>query len=239
MSSNRTPPFWSLISNGEHIVGCTGQTVYVYDMNNNLLAKFPKHRYVYTSAFSPSGDMFTVKSVSGYLAFYSLKDYTLLKKFRFSKINGSQDDGFCFNADGSEFYNIERHTYSSALSIYDTKDFSLKKRLFHEDRFTELCDIEYDTVSDTVYIIGFFRDKKSGVANEHYIAKLVNDNITDIIIISYKEYVNCTEYKNLLRFGESNFAKEFFTTNPDIKLSPEENYTIAQLHNMKKNFWNK
>ena len=236
MSMNRTPPFWSLISNGEHIVGCTGQTIYIYDINNNLIEKFPKHRYVYTSAFSPSGDMFAVKSVAGYLAFYSLRDYTLLKKFRFSKVDGSQDDGFCFNADGSKFYNIERHTYSysSALSIYDTKDFTLIKRLFHDDRFTELCDIEYDAESDTFYIIGFFRDKKSGVANKRYIAKLVNDILTDIIVISNKEYVNCTEFKNMQRFGFSKFANEYFETNPCDKFF-EEDWSIANTYINKQN----
>ena len=237
MSSNRKPSFWSLISNGEYIVGTTGQTVYVYDSNNTELAKFKDLKYAYTPVLSPKGDIFVVKSTDGRMAVYSLNDLTLIKKFRYSKVTSSQDDGLCFNADGNELYNIERHTYSysSALSIYDTKDFSLKKRLFYEDRFTELCDIEYDTTSDTFYIIGFFRDKNSGVANERYIAKLVNDNLTDIIVISNKEFVNCTEYKNLLRFGESDFAKEFFITNPDIILSPEDNYSISMLYAMKSN----
>ncbi len=235
MSCNRTPPFHSLISNGEYIVGCTGQTVYVYDINNTLVAKYPKHRYVYYSAFSPCGDMFAVKSVEGYLAFYSLKDYSLLKKFRFSKVDGAQDDGFCFSPDGNEFYNIERQINSciSALSIYDTKDFSLKKRLFQEDIFTELSDIEYDTESDAFYIIGFFRDKKSRVANERYIAKLINDEMKDIVIITNKEYVNCTENKRLKRMGFSKAAREYFETNPDDK-SYEEDWALSHIYNLKK-----
>lgn len=235
MSTNRTPPFHSLISNGKYIVGCTSQTVYVYDINNTLITKYPKHRYVYYSSFSPSGDMFAVKSVEGYLAFYSLKDYSLLKKFRFSKVDGAQDDGFCFSPDGNEFYNIERQTNSciSALSFYDTKDFSLKKRLFLEDIFTELSDIEYDTKSAVFYIIGFFRDKKSRVANERYIAKLINDEMKDVVIITNKEYVNCIEYKRLQRMGFSKLAREYFETNPEYK-SSDEDWSLSHIHNLKK-----
>lgn len=234
MSKSRKPSFWSLISNGEYIVGTTGQTVYIYDKNNTELAKFKDIKYAYTPLFSPNGDIFVVKSTDGRMAVYSLKDLTLIKKFRYSK-EASQDDGLCFNSDGSELYNIERHKYlySTALSIYDTHDFSLKKRLFQDDKLVELCDIEYDDESDNFYLIGFFRDEKTRVADKYFIAKLINDEIKNIIIITFSEYNNCTEYKNLMRLGFSEFAKEFFITNPDIILSPEDNYTITQLYKQK------
>ncbi len=228
--NERTPPFWTLISNGEHIVGCTGQTVYVYDKNNNLIVKYPKHRYVYTSAFSPAGDMFVVKSVEGYLAFYSLKDYTLLKKFRFSKVSGSQDDGFCFNADGTEFYNIERHINScrSALSVYDTADFSLKKQLFLDNDKLFMEQIEYDTQSECFYLLGFLRADNEHPNNRRFVAKLINDKLIDLIIVLSKAYNECVAYIETVRMGSSKMALEYFKTN-DIDFDNIKKLTIADL----------
>lgn len=237
MSMNRTPPFWSLISNGEYIVGCTGQTIYVYDINNTLITKFPKHRYVYNSAFSPAGDMFAVKSVEGYLAFYSLKDYSLLKKFRVSKVDCGHEDGFCFSPDGTEFFNIERHINScqTVLSIYDIKDFSIKKRLFEDDMLTMLSDIEFDKDAKTYYLIGFYRVKENStyIKKQCFIIKMSEDNIADYVKITWKEYVACTEYKRLQRMGFSKAAREYFETNPDDK-SFEEDWSLSHIYNLKK-----
>ena len=215
MSSNRTPSFWSLISNSEHIIGCTGQTVYIYDKYNNLIKKFPKHKHVYTAAFSPAGDMFAVKSVEGYLSFYSLKDYTLLKKFRFSKVDGSQDDGYCFNSDGSEFYNIERQVNScrTVLSIYNTSDFTLKKQLFSDNAEMMLERIEYDLDTDIFYMMGFFRRNKVNTKIRRFVAKLVDDKITEIIIVPIKDYNECIAYLDTISMGKSKMAKEYYKTN--------------------------
>ncbi len=237
MQNNRTPPFWSLINNGEHIIGCTGQTVYVYDINNNLIKKFPKHKYVYTSAFSPAGDMFAVKSVEGYLAFYSLKDYSLLKKFRFSKVDGSQDDGFCFNSDGTEFYNIERQINScrTALSIYSTTAFTMKKQLFLENTNIVLQQIEYDYTTDCFYIMGFLRRDKEHLNNRRFVAKLINDEPTDMIIVPLTEYNECIAYLETVRMGSSKMAMEYFITNK-ISVNDIEKLTISAL--WKKKFIN-
>ena len=102
------PRFVSYISNGTYDIGCTGQTVYVYDKYGAELAKFKDLIYAYYSAISPRGDMFVVKSTDGRIAVYSLKTLSLIKKFRYSKVNYAQHDGFCFSADGKYFINIER-----------------------------------------------------------------------------------------------------------------------------------
>ena len=122
--------FWSYISNGEYSVGCTGQTVYLYDKDNNEIAKFKDLKYAYTTMISPNGKFFVVKSTEGRLAVYSLETFSLIKKFRFSKLGG-QDDGFCFSPDGTLFFNIERHngTTSLIIAIYNTNDFSLLKQV--------------------------------------------------------------------------------------------------------------
>lgn len=228
------PKFQSLISNDEYIVGCTGQTVHVYNNDNTELAKFKDLKYAYTPCFSPTGESFIVKSTTGRLAVYSLKEPALIKKFRFSKVDGAQDDGFCFSPNGKEFYNIERHIDSckTALSIYDTTDFSLKKRLFLEDILTVLSDIEYDKETNTYYLIGFFRDKATGVKSECFVSKLINDELADIIKVSWKEYVHCTEYKNLQRMGFCAMAREYFETNPQDKTF-DKDYSIARLYKIK------
>ncbi len=228
------PKFWSLISNGEYTVGCTGQTVHIYNKDNTELAKFKDLKHTYTSCISPTGETFVVKSTEGRMAVYSLKELSLLKKFRFSKVDCSQNDGFCFSPDGMEFYNIERHIDSckTALSIYNTTDFLLKKHLFLEDTLTVLSDIEYDNETNTYYLIGFFRDTVTGVKSEYFVSKLINDKLADIIKISWKEYVHCTEYKNLQRMGFSAMAREYFETNPQDKTF-DEDYSIARLYNIK------
>ena len=47
--------FWSYIENDKYGVGCTGQTVYLYDKNGTELKTFKDLPYAYKSAFSPFG----------------------------------------------------------------------------------------------------------------------------------------------------------------------------------------
>ena len=109
--------FWGFTTNGKYSVGCTGQTVYLYDKNGNELAKFKDIIYAYTPMISPDGTLFVVKSTEGRLAVYSLETFSLIKKFRFSKVDGAQDDGFCFSPNGKFFINIE-HFWSNTTFRY-------------------------------------------------------------------------------------------------------------------------
>ena len=86
--------FLGYASNGEYSVGCTGQTVYLFNKDGNELAKFKDLKYAYSPIISPDGKIFVVKSTEGRIAVYSLESVSLIKKFRFSKVNGSQDDNF-------------------------------------------------------------------------------------------------------------------------------------------------
>ena len=65
--------FISYIKNDKYAIGCTGQTVYVYDSEGTEIAKFKDLPYAYTSAFSPNGDIFVIKTTEGRLAIYSLE----------------------------------------------------------------------------------------------------------------------------------------------------------------------
>ena len=70
--------FWGYTTNGEYSVGCTGQTVYLYDKENNEIKKFKDIIYACFSVISPNGKIFVVKSTDGRLAFYSLETFALL-----------------------------------------------------------------------------------------------------------------------------------------------------------------
>ena len=45
--------FVGFTSNGEYSVGCTGQTVYLYDKDSKELAKFKDLRFAYSPMISP------------------------------------------------------------------------------------------------------------------------------------------------------------------------------------------
>ena len=204
------PKFWSLISNGKYRVGCTGQTVYIYDQNGTELAKFKDLPYAYHAVFSPKGDIFVVKTTEGRLAVYSLDELCLIQKFRFSRVDCSQDDNFCFSPDGERFYNIERHgtSYHTALSIYRTSDFSLERRLFEADPKTEVCTIEFEPAVGDCYLLGFFRDEKNS-ASEYFVARLCDEKLEDIKYISKDVFDFYRGYKDLEDMGFTELAKKW------------------------------
>lgn len=230
--------FYSYTGNGVHNIGCTGQSVYVFDKNGAELAVFKDLTYAYNCAILPEGDVLAVKSTDGRLAVYSLSDLRLIKKFRFSSVDGSQDDNFCFSADGDEFYNIERHVDSckTALSIYGTKDFTLKKRLFSDDVSTVLTCVETDCKNGEIYLTGFNRKEKSGVAHRWFVAKLADDALNDIRYISYDEHEYYVDYKKLelSGFAEKSVKWSSFKDRREELLSAREKHiSLAELWSKK------
>ena len=173
------PKFESYVSNSVYDIGCSGQTVYVYDKSGTELARFKDLIYAYYAAISPCGDMFVVKSAEGRLAAYSLETLSLIKKFRYSKVNDSQDDGFCFSADGKYFINLERHGDSlhSAITVYDVTDFSVVSEfLLGEDGM--VSDIEES--DGDFYVLGFWRDN-DGIISEGFVGKFRDGKIFDSV----------------------------------------------------------
>ncbi len=192
------PSFCSIVENEKYSVGCTGQTVWVWDKTDTVLAKFKDLIYAYHAAISPRGDMFAVKSTDGRLAVYSLGTMALIKKFRFSKVNCAQDDGFCFSSNGKYFLNIERHREDcrSALSVYNTEDFSLSSSIFL-DGDTMISHIQ--EVGGEYYVLGFIRRN----AISHFVAKFKNDEICDVMHISEREYDFYCEHLEQTMFGSN------------------------------------
>lgn len=220
------PNFWSYITNGKYSVGCTGQTVYVYSAEGEGLARFKDLKYAYKAAFSPKGDIFVVKTTEGRLGIYSLDPLCLIKKFRFSKVDGSQDDNFCFSPDGELFFNIERQgeSYISVLSVYRTSDFSLTERYFEEDE--DLCPelIEYGVQTGSYFILGFERPTDNGNIR-NFVARFSNGELCDKVYITENEREFYYWYKEAELSG---FTKKI------IQLLPIEFYDIDELK--RKNF---
>ncbi|MBQ7646582.1 MAG: hypothetical protein IJS94_04870 [Clostridia bacterium] len=225
--------FWSFIGNDKYDIGCTGQTVYLYDKQGVELAKFKDLPYAYTAAVSPKGDIFVVKTTEGRMAVYSFDPPSLIKKFRFSKVGGAQDDNFCFSADGSELYNIERHIDSvkTALSVYDTSDFSLKRRILDTDFSTVLSGIENGEKAGEYYVLGYFRGE-TGAAKKSFVAKLTGSELHDIVCIPDTDYFFFESYVSLRMSGFTKMKYEWsYFLNKDLDELKAADQRLSQLWN--------
>lgn len=83
-------------------VGLNGKTVYIFDNDENELARFQDAPYMYRGKFIPNTNTLVVKSTAGWLLFYDLDNLVLIKKIRFSNI-GSQTKNFAITQDGKYF----------------------------------------------------------------------------------------------------------------------------------------
>lgn len=220
--------FISYVKNDKYAIGCTGQTVYVYDSEGTEIAKFKDLPYADKSAISPNGDVFVVKTTEGRLAVYSLETLSLIKKFRYSKVNCAQDDGFCFSSDGRYFINIERQgdDLHSAVSVYDIGDFSRVSQLLLDENMTvshiELADGEY-------YVFGFIRGTDRVMTNG-FVGKFANGQIKDILPISEQEYEFYCDYLYLKMMG---FTKKAYGDYFSVSLEKLRNsaHSLAKLWN--------
>jgi hypothetical protein len=194
------PSFCSIVRNEEYRVGCTGQTVWVWDKDDTVLAKFKDISYAYKAAISPKNDIFVVKSTSGKLAFYSLVDLSLIKKFKFSKIGHAQDDGFCFSSDGNSFLNIERQgdSFNSTITVYYTSDLSIASRVSFDENINVS---QIQEKNGEYYVLGYLRNAE-GVGNYFFVAKFRNNEITDMQEITQKEWWFYFWHINETMFGE-------------------------------------
>ena len=222
--------YWSLIGNDKYNIGCTGQTVYLLDKQDREIAKFKDLPYAYTPGISPKGDIFVVKTGEGRLAVYSFSPPALIRKFRYSKVDGSQDDNFCFSSDGKEFYNIERHIDSTktALSIYDTSDFSLKRRILDKDFSRVLSGIEYDDKTKSFFLIGYLRNK-DGIASKFYVGKLNGNELDDVVSISQNEHDFYLSYIRLKMSGFSEKAYQWSFFDIELEKLKNANHSLSKL----------
>lgn len=212
--------FWGYKSNGNFSAGCTGQTVYLYDGEGREIAKFKDIKYGYNPVFSPKGNILIVKSTGAYFWVYSLETLSLIKKVKFSNVDESQDDGYCFSADGRYFCNCERQgdSINSAISVYDTSDFERKAMFLDKDKRTEPKYIETDEGSGKMFVLGFLRGN-DGVIREGFVSRFTDKGLDGIRVIPREEYDFYDNFKHLELSGFTEKAKEWsgFNTISDLK----------------------
>ena len=194
--------FWSFHDNGTYKIGCSGATMYLYDADSHELAKYKDIPYAYEGAFKPESNIFLLRSTEGRIAVYDCDERKLLHKFRFSSVDGAQDDGFCFSPDGKYFINIERvdSGLRTRLSIYETRTFSPVKRLFGDDSSLDLCDVEYNA-SAHQYTVLFSIRNSDGICHQWYVGEWQDDQIINRQPLSQKEFDFLRSYKSLQSSG--------------------------------------
>ncbi len=224
--------FWGYTTNGEFSVGCTGQTVYLYDKDNNEIRKFKDIVYAYNPVISPDGRIFIVKSADGRFAVYSLESFSLIKKHRYTKFG--DDYGFCFSPDGQYFINIEcvRDGLHSAITIYNTSDFSVENQIFFGEEMM-LKYIEFDKNTNSYYILGFVRGDDL-VIKHGFISKFENQRIENIASLSVEEYEFFCLYKSLEKRGFTEKAYQWtHHMNYELDELKNMNLTLAKLYTKK------
>jgi hypothetical protein len=118
------------------------------------------------------------------------------------------------------------------LSVYDTRAFTLKKKILGDDPNLVLSSIEYDKPSDTIFLLGYFRDQNSGVATRFFVAKLINDELKDLLYISEKEHQFYRGYKDLERRGFTEKAKRWSSLayhGYDLDTIEQEGHSLKKL----------
>ena len=222
--------YWTYITNGKYSVGTTGQSVYLLDENDNELKCFRDIKYGYNAIFSPDGSIFVVKSTDGRLAVYSIEVQSLIHKFRFSKVDGAQDDGYCFSSDGLFFINLERQIddLHSAISFYNTKDFSMEFQFILDENMM-VNEIEYDSDANEYFVLGFLRNP-DGIYHSPFIGKLKNKKIDECVTISDKEYDFYSSFLTSKRSGFTSKSLNIFTDEFDFEAKDNLSYSLAKLY---------
>lgn len=224
--------FWGYASNGNFSAGCTGQTIYIYDSEGKEAANFKDVKYAYSPVFCPKSNILLVKSTGAYFWVYDLDTLSLIRRVKFSGVDGSQDDGYCFSADGKYFYNIERQYSStnSAISVYDTSTFDRTAMFYDKDDKIEPSFIETDEKGN-LFVLGFMRGDE-GVINGGFISLFTDKGLEDIRKISTKEYDFYHNFKSLELMGFTDKAKEwsgFKYENVDMTGMENKKYPLCEL----------
>ena len=213
-------------------VGCTGRTVYVYDAEQNEVAKFRDIKYGYLPVISPDNDTFIVKSTDGAMAIYSYKELRILKKLRYSKDPG-QDDGCCFSPDGLCFYNIEKHIEEyecrSHIAVYETGDFSKTEEISAEKGML-FRHIEWDPDERGMFVLGSCWDINGYFGG--FVAHMVANTIIKTVKITEMEYGFYQRYKNHEIHGYA--GKEyvggmFFGADGNVYQIPKKKHYLSKL----------
>ncbi len=219
------------IESEKYDVGLTGQTVFVLDKNGNELAKFKDLKYAYYAAISPNCDILAVKSNEGRMAFYSLENMTLIKKFRFAKTSECAEGNLCFAPDGKELYSIEGNINpcNTSVSVYDMAELTRTKRFFYDEELLSIKCVEVSKNSGEVFLMGYLRDKENGVASEYFVGKLKNGELCEVIPISEQMHMVCSLYKNMEARGFTENAYKWLYIDMSLEDLKKSGFSLEKL----------
>lgn len=183
-------------------VGLNGKTVYIFDNDENELARFQTLPICTVGNFIPNTNTLVVKSTAGWLLFYDLDSLALIKEIRFSNI-GSQTKNFAITQDGKYLYNIESPNYSTRtqLTKYDLRTLKPVITSFHN---SETIFLEYVEISnETVFLFGFMRNDE-GIKDYGFIGQykeigekcILRDGkrIADVVYEKISQYKGCEDF---------------------------------------------
>lgn len=210
-------------------VGLNGKTVYIFDNDENELARFQDAPYMYRGKFIPNTNTLVVKSTAGWLLFYDLDNLALIKKIRFSNI-GSQTKNFAITQDGKYLYNIESPNYSTRtqLTKYDLGTLKPVITSFHN---SETIFLEYVEISnEIIFLFGFMRNDK-GIKDYGFIGqyKEIGEKcvLRDGKRIADAVYEKISQYKGCEDFG---FTQKSLGYNDLEKIEDLEPYTLSGVY---------
>ncbi len=229
--------FWTCLETDKYNIGLTGKTIYIYDKKGNEIIKFSDLSYAYRACVSPDQDLLVVKSTEGWIAIYSLDQLEIVRKIHFSKVNYAQDDNIIFSPDGKFILNIERQIIETktALSIYNTNDFILNKRLFEDNEDLVLSIIEYDKESCNYFILGLIRDSQTRAANAFFVAKLIDDKLSDMKYIDEATYDFYVSSKNVEACGFTEKAYNWLILFKTVSLKELKTMDLSLLNLWERN----
>lgn len=210
-------------------VGLNGKTVYIFDNDENELARFQDAPYMYRGKFIPNTNTLVVKSTAGWLLFYDLDNLVLIKKIRFSNI-GSQDESFAITQDGKYLYNIEAPNCSTRtqLTKYDLRTLKPLITSFHN---SETIFLKYIEISnEAIFLFGFMRDDK-GIKDYGFISQYKEIGEKCILRegkrIADAVYEKISQYKGCEDFG---FTQKTLGYHDLEKIEDLEPYTLSGVY---------
>ena len=126
--------------------------------------------------------------------------------------------------------NIERQKdeLHSAISVYDTTDFSLVEQVFVNDNMM-IDNIEYDKISNTYYVLGFMRDKDLIFTNG-FVAALKDYRIKNTVKISEEDYGFYQSYKDLELMGFTKKAHKWSYMDQSLEELKNMTLTLKDLY---------
>lgn len=174
--------YYGIVSNNTYTVGCTSRTVYIFDSKGNELGKLRNISCGYRPLLSQFHNILVIKSTSGWLAFYDLDRFVLVKKMHFSK-QIPQDSGLCFSEDGKYLYNLEMlgATLGHQIVRYDMQSFECHT-IVQAQAMRNYSEIRYSSQLQRYCILGHGPIEETDVYSRgSFIAYFNGDKITEIL----------------------------------------------------------